>query len=450
MRTERPLGLLEKYQVSKQLTRCYGCVTSTVIFRHSARPDSNARQFYLNQLHAPLTSLVEKHPQLSLVVAENSKSTAHFLRLDSFNLDSVVEIKEFSFWNETELGEVIGKECDREFDLDNHTVPLWHLTIGIDAARPNECSITLAAHHVIMDGKSLAQFWQDLDLGRANEPEDYQIRCGETALLESYENRGAPMPSTLDLLPIVGKMLVKKMLPTRLTEHWFPEGWAGDVAGDKKETHDTTVRVVQVGGTTWSNVCATCRDHGVTPHAAIMAALVEAFTRLWPDTSVKTTTPVNCRSFAQVPPGEMGNFVGSYGYLWTGKAMPFWERAKTYHRLLKANKAGAAKEAGQLKYLSKYPEDYYDFWHGHWNNPMARSGGIELSDLGRVVLDKAWQVQSVWFCQSAQTFTTALSVNSISTQDSMYATIGWQKGSVDESKTEALSALLREILEKST
>ena len=455
MQTERPLGLLEKYQVSKQLLRCYGCVTTTAVFRHSPRPDNNnIKQFYLNQLHAPLTQLVEKHPQLSLVVSQSDESNAHFLRLNSFNLESIVTIKHFPFYDQNELSQLIGTESDREFDLNDHTIPPWHLTIGVDKERPDECSMTLAAHHVIMDGKSFAQFWQDLKLGQqqGTQPDTYTIQGSKKELLGSYENRGAPMPTAMDLVPLVGKSLAKKILPKKWAQDWLMATgcWAGDRPADQKETHDTKVRAMTVGGTAWRQICATCREHNVTPHAAIMAALVEAFTKVYPNTAVKTTTPVNCRSFAHVPPDEMGNFVGSFGYTWNSNDMAFWDRAKTYHRLLRASKGEAAKEAGLLKYLNKYPDDYFKFWQDNWDYPMARSGGIELSDLGRVAVNSSssdgWALQSLYFCQSAQTFTTALGVNSISTEDSMYATIGWQKNSVDEDKAEALCALLQETL----
>ncbi|KAI8143519.1 hypothetical protein BJV82DRAFT_610732 [Fennellomyces sp. T-0311] len=178
-----------------------------------------------------------------------------------------------------------------------------------------------------------------------------------------------------------------------------------------------------------------------------MAALVEAFANLYPNTMVKTTTPTNCRPVSpQVARDEMGNFFGAYTHTWTKSDVKFWDRAKIYGQLLKANKTQAAKVAGQLSYFSKYPEDYCDFWYGHLENPMGRSGGIELSDLGRVVLNKSWQIQSLWFCQSAQVFTSPLSINTISTQDTMYASIGWQRGSLDESKADALGPLLLETL----
>ncbi|KAI9259575.1 alcohol acetyltransferase [Phascolomyces articulosus] len=476
---ERPLGLLEKYQVSKQLTQCYGTVTATAILRHSPRksPD-DLKEFYFSRLHAPLNRLVEKHPQLSLVVAESDKPTAHFIRLDQFNLSNIVKIDaadQVAFWDRSKLAKVIANECDHEFNLDDHTIPLWHLRICVHDDRLDECSITFTAHHVIADGKSLAIFWkalfQEIDqeeqLLRNTQEEGHDIIKPKVkgVLGVPYEDRNAPMPTMMNMMGVVSQMVAKKVLPNALTKRWFPQCWAGDYPGitDKsKARHDTIVRAIELGGTVWKEVCTTCRKHGVTPHAAIMTAIILAFNEVYPEVgTVSTGTPVNCRSFCNPPVSEeeMGNFVGAYNYTWklTSQSLTeFWDIAKTYHTQLKANKGEAAKDAGLLKFLSKYPEDYCRFWYDHWvSNPtMHRVGGIELSDLGRFIpfvkeeTNNIWQLESLWFCQSAQIFTTALNINSISTKDSMYATIGWQNGALDESKADAFGPLVIQNLQK--
>ncbi|KAI9494519.1 alcohol acetyltransferase [Zychaea mexicana] len=486
---ERPFGLLEKYQVSKYLTRCYGTLAATAVIRHSPRPDKqhDVKQFYLSQLHAPLERLIEKHPQLSLAVAEHDKPSAHFVRLTQFDLSAVVHVihEQVPFWDRSELAKLIATECDHEFDLNNQTNPLWQLRIGVHDDRLDECSIVFTAQHVIADGKSLAIFWQDLlaeingttssssstatarqEEGEEDETynnEGYVIKPKTLApIMPPYEDRQSPMPTAGNILGVVSRMLAKKTLPGFLIRRWFPQGWAGDypaITNKSKAQHDTVVRAIELGGTTWSVVCATSREHKVTPHAAIMAAVVLALAEVYPETTtVSTGTPVNCRSFCKppVPENEMGNFVGSYSHTWDLPSLSswgFWDMAKTYHAQLKANKHEAAKDAGLLKYLSKYPEDYTKFWYDHWkSNPiMHRAGGVELSDLGKFVLpplttetavDDLWQIESIWFCQSAQIFTSALSVNSISTMDSMYATVGWQKGSLDVCKADTFVLLV--------
>ncbi|KAG2219486.1 hypothetical protein INT45_010406 [Circinella minor] len=478
---ERSLGLLEKYQLSKHLTQCYGTVTATATLRHIPRNNTqfdDPKQFYLAQLQVPLTSLIEKHPQLSLVVGENDKQTAHFIRLNQIDLYEIINVEQqVPFWDRSKLAQVIASECDHEFNFNDQTVPLWHLHICTHDDRLDECTITLTAHHVIADGKSLSIFWQGLlhEINKVklqskqltDKHEDgYVIKPKvETILGLPYEDRQAPMPTAWNMIGVVSRMIAKKALPDLLTKTWFPQGWAGDHPGitDKaKARHDTVVRTIELGGVTWNDVCTTCRKHGVTPHAAIMVAVVSAFAEVYrQEKIVSTSTPVNCRSFCTpaVPENEMGNFVGSYSHTW--KKLPqllsggdFWDMAKTYQTQLKANKGEAAKEAGLLKYLSKYPEDYCDFWYDHWvSNPtMHRAGGIELSDLGKFVPptddNDIWKIESIWFCQSTQIFTTALNVNSISTKDSMYATIGWQNGSLEGSKAEAFGQAVIRNLQK--
>ncbi|KAI9259586.1 alcohol acetyltransferase [Phascolomyces articulosus] len=469
---ERSLGWFEKYQVAKQLTQAYGTVTTTVILRHALAvrcKEQDIKEFYFSQLYAPITRLVEKHPQLSLVVADSDKSTAHFVRLDQFDLSAIIKFNDqIPLRDQSKLDQVIANECDHEFNLADQTTPLWHLRICTHEDCLDECSITFTVHHVIADGKSLATFWRDF-LQEINNQQEKQQQPKDGYIIKSnpaielglpYEERQPPMFTAIDMVGVVSRMVAKKVFPSFLANRLLPQSWAGDYPGitDKSlARHDTVVRGIELGGTIWKDTCTTCREQGITPHAAIMTAVVSAFAEVYPETTVLSTcTPTNCRSFCNppVPEDEMGNFVGAYNHTWTlpSAAMEgFWDMAKKYQTPLKANMVQAAKETSLLKYLSRYPEDYCDFWYGHWDsNPMHRGGGIEVSDLGKFVpppstkenTNASWQLESIWFCQSAQIFTTPLSVNPIRTETSLYITITWQNGSLVESKADKLTSLV--------
>ncbi|KAI9268102.1 alcohol acetyltransferase-domain-containing protein [Phascolomyces articulosus] len=509
MQTERPLGLLEKFQTSKYFVNCYGAATFTTLLRHPPRPRVSAsdqqhdtiKQFYLEHLYSPMIQLVQTHPQLSLVVADWTQPTIHFARLSEFDLSTIVHVDTSNkpFWDRVILSDIIAQECDHEFDFDDHTIPLWHLRIYVHQDRLDECSLTLTSNHVVLDGSSTATFWRELltELNKKDDEkqntstihENYIIKSNpEKLLLGAYEDRHGPMPTSWELLDLLMRKKLKDVLPSGWKQYWFPSGWAGDRRGvtDKAVAHHHTMtRAIELGGTVWKNVCATSKMHHVTPHAAIMAAMMTAFARLYQDQDhVVTHTPINCRSFCKGPPvvpqDEMGNFVGNYTHHWVSPYLnnnnlhhesdaSFWDKAKHYYDHLKMNKTQGAKDPGKWKLAPRFPEDYIKTWYDNWDaNPMARSGGIQLSDLGlfhvpnnhqqhkkeekKDMVDNgfknSWEVQSVWFSQSSQMMSMALSVTSVSTKSSMYSTVTWQKGALDESKIEQFGPLVIDILQK--
>ncbi|KAI7874733.1 hypothetical protein K492DRAFT_174130 [Lichtheimia hyalospora FSU 10163] len=454
----RALGLLEKYQVSKLLTRCYGSITLTAVLEHDA-PSGDIRQFYLSWLYPALLRLVAKHPLLTAVVQDADKETAHFITVSDFSLESIVTFDELEYWKPNEQAKRLAEQCDKTFDYDNHSVPLWRLHIDTHSDRPKECSITFAVQHVIADGKSLTIFWQDLleylydgnNETSVSPPFLFQANK-EKAIQPAYEDRGAPRLSIMDKLHLLaGHMLPSLFGDTR-------DVWRGDrplVKDRAKARHDTVVQVVRIDPAIWNKICATAKRHGITPHAAIMTSIMLTFAKLYPEEpAVKSSTPVNCRGLINpcIPHDEIGNFVGSYSRHWTSSEMKditsFWNVAKTYHQGLQANKLEAAKQVFQLEFLSSFPKDYcetlcYEKWEKY--APMGREGGIELSDLGRC----SAKARELYFCQTVNIFTLAINVNTVSTLDAMHATIAYQKDTLDESKMDQFGATLMNTLELS-
>ncbi|KAI9320920.1 hypothetical protein BX666DRAFT_1912637 [Dichotomocladium elegans] len=453
----RPLGLLERYQLSKQLIKAYGAVTLTVVFQHAPRNNSDTRDFYFSLLHQPLSRLIVKHPLLNVAVLEAGKPNARFVTVPEYDLASVVTFDELAYWDLKNQGNRIAEQCDKEFDLDDHCRPLWRLHIDTHPSRINECSITLAVQHVIADGRSLTIFWQDL-LGFLSEEAKtsqgpFVLRPPRPiTIAPAYENRNGPSPGILDLSKIILGQIFPFFKPT--------PGWQGDkpaVTDKAKACHHTVVRPARLDGDDWAAICETAKVKGVSPHAAIMTAIALAFAELYPEQDIlETATPVNCRFLCKpaVPEDEIGNFVGSYNHRWTISNMTltsgFWALAQEYADSLRTNKIKAAKEAHLLKFLKQYPDDYYKFWYDKWESfSMGRSGGIELSDLGRALTDHHPMIQMAFFSQSIQIFTSAINVNTISTKDAMQLTVAWQHESIDEARIERFIPLLLEKLKTS-
>lgn len=458
---QRVLGAFEKYQVSLQLVKCYGAVAHTAVIHHAPRrSSSDVKEYYLGRLHPALARLVEKHPLLSVAVRDVDKPTVCYVTIPDFDLESIVTFGELAFWEADAQAHRLAEQCDKEFDLDDQSLPLWRLHIDTHPDRPEECSVTVAIHHGMADGKSLSIFWHELmqhlnsNISPFQCQGPYIIHSNRSPINPPFEERNGPTLGFVDGI----KYKASKLFPS-----WFEtpkNAWQGDrpaIMDKDRSRHDTGVRVIKLGGPAWPKICETAKEHGVTPHAAIMAAVLLAFVQVYPDEQVlETYTPIDCRPFCQpsIPGDEMGNFIGSYAKVWTLQSLKnkydtssFWELAKLYHANLRANKIEAAKEVRYLQLQSRYPEDFCEPWYEKWQTcRMGRSGGIEFSDLGRSNL---MNVREVYFCQSAQTFTIGWGVNTISTKDCMYATLSFQKGALDETKLEAFGPAILAKLEAS-
>ncbi|KAI9011860.1 alcohol acetyltransferase [Phycomyces nitens] len=448
---DRKLGLLEKYQVSKHLVKCYGSVNITLDLHHSPRPanDSSTRQFYTEKLYPVLAQLIKDHPLLSVAVKDSDKSFAHFIRLESVNLEKLILFQQVRFWEERD--QIIAKESRHEFDLDAE-LPLWHLLVCTHPDRLDQCSITLTLQHVISDGGSLVIFSKAF-LGYLNGPElspspTTTITVDSSKPLPVPMNeRSPPVPGFLDICQLVyGESI--KILPTSLRKYLDPSMmvWRGDYPAPPDVVHNTVVRTMECGGPVWAAIVKKSKENGVSVHAILYATAVIAWSKLYPACSLETFTPTNCRLLCKdTSLDEMGNFVGTFGNLLSAEqmAMDPWTLAKSYHKKLQANKTNSAKQAALLKYLEKFPQDYCLFWQKKREaNDMGREGGFELSDLGRAVLPSgSWTAEKVWFCQSAQTFTTGIGLNTITFDGTVHATIGWQAGALDESKADRLGLM---------
>ncbi|KAG0166623.1 hypothetical protein DFQ28_007068 [Apophysomyces sp. BC1034] len=440
---ERKLGVLEKYQVSKQLTKAYGTVNLMAELQHDPRSD-NTEQFYLDKFYAALKKLVDDHPQLCLAVVEEDQSSAHFIHLTSFDLTQVVHFVEERYW-ETRA-DLLAEECRVEIDLKNTDLPVWRLRISSHPERPDECGVTLAMHHVGGDGMTLSIFWQELLRHINAEPSvprtTYMIERPAKPVPPPYEARNPPTANFLDVIPLLCKQAMKK-LPL-VGDLFQNKGWAGDFPAVADEAHHTVVRLAQVGGATWETLSRKAKQQQVSVHAVVYTALLLGWSDVYPDESVvELSTLINCRSLCQppVPKNELGNFVGAYARSWERPFPDFWVLTRTYHKALQRNKAVAAKQSTMLKFLQDYPKSYKEMWYQkRRENSLGRTGGMELSDLGRFVVDQdTWRLKSIWFCQSAHTFSTVIGANTITANGNMYATISWQKGSVDENKAEMVA-----------
>ncbi|KAI8071235.1 hypothetical protein BC940DRAFT_317049 [Gongronella butleri] len=452
---QRQLGMLEKNQIAKQLTKGYASVTLTAIVNHPPRPiATNPASFYIQQFQPALQRMLAQHPMLRLTVADVEKPSAHFVQLDRFLMDDLVFITEnHEFWEKPCLERIIREECQHHFDL-FASVPLWRLRVSCHAQQLDSCCVTLTLQHVIMDGLSTLVFWKDL-LQHLNDTNDQKDASG---VIDLDPVVNVPLPFELRGCPIVELGPYSDFIPEN--------GWQGDFAARENEELDTVVHIDHFGGDALATLVKRAKIEYVSVHSAIYAAYLLAWASRYQGRSVKTATAINCRPFCVPPVGdELGIFFGRYECGWDEITLAlhaendlasFWDLAREYHTRLQAKKQETCQRTLLTdSLLPTYPESYCNVWTSARKKfSMGRSGGLNISDLGRFDVDqegKAWTMTETWFCQSAHSFATVIALNVITTCGQLDVAFTWQQGSVvDHTAKDVIRSFMRILSSQAT
>ncbi|PHZ11677.1 uncharacterized protein RHIMIDRAFT_244159 [Rhizopus microsporus ATCC 52813] len=460
-RQARPLGLLEKYQLSKHLLNAYGSVVFSAELEHPIREvQEDMKQFYVAWFLPALKKLIEKHSALSLVVRDAYTSNPRLEILNSINLSDVLEI---SFEDST-IEKLTQEQCSRDFDL-NALTPLWQLKVV--PLSQSRCLAALALNHIIGDGNSLRVFWMELlealeshDQGKGVNNQIIQTPEHLEAPL-TLESCGLPSPSVLtDALPVLAKGYLESVSHTLLGD----TEWRGDFPAVDGEAHNTEIKMNKISREKWKKILAEAKKRQISGHAILQTLHALVWATLYSDskwTTICMHTPINCRPLCDppIPQTQMGNFVGSYESQWSlkhlGRAIAVdddklvWSMAKKYYDNLQKNKMNSVKLSLLLSYLPEFPTSYCDFWTSKRKYAMKRKGGIEHSDLGKMEwTGTRWRLVSMYFCQSAHTYSCALEIQSICLNGELYYTLSWQKNALDKDKIDAFNRVLDHLVDK--
>ncbi|KAI8077781.1 alcohol acetyltransferase [Halteromyces radiatus] len=481
--TQRPLGMFEKNQIAKQLTKGYASVTLTASLHHPPRSNGDIPTvFYKKYLYPALATMIQKHPMLRLTVHDTDKSSAHFVQLLKLAYDDLVLVTDHDqFWIPNIQETIITEECQHEFDLFG-LCPLWRLRVSCHPDKLDQCSITLSVQHVIADGLSTTVLWQELLHNLNNIDSNSHNHIVDSLYFDTSSVCQVPLaiedrngPKDINVSP-------SDPVPT--------DGWQGDYAAPPNEKLDTVMHLMQVDVQTWTSLLKKAKMYEVSLHAVLYSAYLLSWMSEYPDQAVKTVTAINCRTYCQppIPHDELGIFFGRFEYGWpleklnaltedttddetpldgnkhlfmndnidTGifSTTTFWKLAKIYHDVVQENKLLTCQRSLLMgDSLPNYPEDYCNVWYNARKMfEKGRSGGLNISDLGKFNYSTGakatWTLDHLWFSQSAHFYATILAVNAITVNGSMHATITWQRGSVQEEKALRFIELFHARLKK--
>ncbi|KAI8074622.1 alcohol acetyltransferase-domain-containing protein, partial [Gongronella butleri] len=292
-------------------------------------------------------------------------------------------------------------------------------------------------------------FWKDL-LRHLNDTKDLTDETNEIEMEPVVE---VPLPFEQRGCPIVDLGPNLDFIPDN--------GWQGDYPAHENEELNTVVHINQFEGDALKKLVKRAKLEGVSVHSAIYTAYLLAWVTHYQGRTVKTATAINCRPFCVPAVGdELGVFFGRFECGWDEITLAlhaandfasFWDLAREYHKRLQSKKQETCQRTLMMDSLLKtFPESYCDVWtSARKKYLMGRSGGLNISDLGRFDVDQegnAWTMKEMWFCQSTHSFATAIALNVITACGKLDVAFTWQQGAVVDHKAEAVIRSFLKIL----
>ncbi|RUS13851.1 alcohol acetyltransferase [Endogone sp. FLAS-F59071] len=486
----RPLGLLEKYQISKHLAKVYGNISMSIRFRFSSKTSplhlgdlGQASAYFERRLIPAFKQLCSEIPQLMLGVIDTHTTVPKFLHIGQFDFAKILTISVAKFFDDAILSQSIAEEIRHPFDLGDHTLPLWRLLVLVHEQKPDEFVVMWVVHHVIADGLSMTILWTRLleKLNGAKETiDDGQnsiIIAASTVTLEPpCDQRTRHHPTLFDLIPVIVK---KKVLPSFIAEYFDPPYWAGKTPAIR-EPHHTLARVFEIPRQATLTLGQKCKSENTTLHAALYVSTVINLLEVFcsgdgaEDTGqgiyFRSFTPFNARTLCDpvVSSTESGNFVGSFernfgfqrplhGAVNTLKS-DFWTYCRIYKTELSASLVQGVKVTNMLQYIGEFPSQWLNFWSSNLkNHPMGRNASFEISDLGKWNVPSApenngseagWELVSATFTQSANVVGPSFLLNCVTAAGVLRGMVTWHKGALEEDDVQRfVNGIRRTLLE---
>ncbi|EFA75964.1 hypothetical protein PPL_10540 [Heterostelium album PN500] len=461
----RPLGLSEKYQLSKQLADVFGSMSCNSIIKVPPQHVPIQDEYLKKILYHAFKNLVDKFPQLVYKVVDYNTNNPLFVKIPPFSIDTVVKVTNgVDYRDEEARYKLIQEQINYEFDLDSDS-PQWYWRVCKCDKYPDEFMIFLVFNHLLADGVgSLSLYIEVLSTGATcdyeklpNIPASRLITPKEvyepTQLVENvnpYKLTDEPVAPTSSI-----QDKLKANLPSFLKK--TDSIWLG-VRPARLEKFDTRIKQVLVDKSDYSLVLKKSKEMGVTPHSFIYTTFILAVMEVFGNgerMGVRSSTPFNARSYCKpkVPLTDLGMFISSV--VRDVHATPaelranFWQYCKEYMHSIKNDYPQGMKNLNYLEGLGQFPDAYTKHWQDRIKNmPMGRACSFIYADLGRFpdLPKKHWRVETISTFQSAFISSSAIIYNCTVIDGNFTGSLTYQNGDFTVDEIDRFRKHLRNII----
>ncbi|KAG0042923.1 hypothetical protein BGZ83_012023 [Gryganskiella cystojenkinii] len=445
----RPVDLLERYNVTRSNVNIYNNVAVGTRFRCALPQDDlilHSREFWAKLLHGPMSTLIERHPSLGLVVGDALSARPMFLRLASLSLLEqirVVAVKGQEGESDQEVEEngggidqVLEDEHNQSFDLLNLQVPLWRMIIVLHGQKKQEkehlVTFLYVFHHVIADGRSAMmlskQLIELLNLQAISEssifnsaPSAVTSTDADSASFKIQITPKRPIPEPIESLincypslrTLVWEASRAILLPSFAKKALESPYWAGEIDGSLDVPNETQLRFLRFTRAETQKIVNSAKERQTTVQSILATASIFAAVLVFmtgEHNEVKReplvfATPVSLRGLihtlpsskiqSPIPLSDQGNYTSEILHknvqIPENNTTSFWDMTHTYRQQVihgTQTDRGIQELLEHFGMLALLPKGKDGSWEKFMRDKIfkdqhGRKASIKLSNLGR-------------------------------------------------------------------
>lgn len=413
----RPVANLERYFLGLGNARMFYNVA--IGTRLQFQPPNGPKELpsdkdqWLALLVPALATVVQRHPLMTTYIADHLSSTPTFQAMSSLDLSKIIAVD--TIQQSDDIARLLEVEHGKPFDLANHAVPLWRITV-VNVAGDGTFYLLYFYHHSLCDGRSSAAFTEQLidalnhpnntapELAASNDP--WTIICPTATLPLPMEQRADCTPS---LKTLVWHFLNLYILPAWLKMVLETPYWAGEFPTVVTGPNETQLGVMVLTPEETRQVIAAAKRENTTVNSILFTSFLFAIKSVFHSSrhnnhdnkGLPTTTKdlfkastIACPRQHFSPAVEQSEHVLLIADLVTqGHSVEletrFWDFTRTYRAQVMENvqtPKGFRKLLefyGSLDYISKTPRGYEGALHQRYvRQQHGREGTVRTSNIG--------------------------------------------------------------------
>ncbi len=411
---------------------------------------SACREDLRSALFAALATVIAQHPVLSVIPVDvDTPAAPHFVRLPLIDLGQVVTFTETDDEPDDDgrfpaLDRFLEREHSQPFQYTTPLSPFWRLHVFRHSLRP-QFTACFSFHHCLCDTKSALVFHEALERA-LNEGKGEPNVAAVSFVIN---------PPNVPLLPPIDEFIKDRLSRARSAKEEVREQPANQWSGAVQSLPVRTRNISLWLSTDQSKRLATSsKQHGVSVTATLQAMLAAGVFRQLPPsyTVLESSCAISLRGWLPPPitADVMGVFVESFSDTFHRGDKFSWDDARrakaTIDQVVRQRRGTTIDELARVD-----PADLKSSQLNKMGRP--RLVAWELSNVGRLLapedtLNKAYQIQSLLFSQSAGAASGAIKVSAVTGRDQrLNIVFTWQEGVVEDDMVAGVVKDFESILE---